>query len=112
MARTALEVIQDEDLPGRAATLGEFFLDELRSIRHPAIREVRGRGLLIAIELTVPARPFCERLMELGLLCKETHDCVIRIAPPLVITREEVAWAAGQIRSVFAGAPGLLTAKV
>jgi ornithine--oxo-acid transaminase len=105
VARMALEVIQDEDLPGRSATLGEFFLAELRAIRHPAIREVRGRGLLIAIELTVPARPYCERLMELGLLCKETHDRVIRIAPPLVITREEVVWAAGQIRSVFADAP-------
>ena len=102
VARTALQVIQDEDLPGRSATLGEFFLAELRSIRHPVIREIRGRGLLIGIELAVPARPYCERLMELGLLCKETHHRVIRIAPPLVITREEVAWAAGQIRSVFA----------
>jgi len=105
VARTALEVIQDEDLPRRSAALGEFFLDELRSIRHPPIREIRGRGLLIGIELTVAARPYCERLMELGLLCKETHDHVIRIAPPLVIAREEVAWAAGRIREVFTGQP-------
>jgi ornithine--oxo-acid transaminase len=105
VARTALEVIQDEDLPRRSASLGEFFLDELRSIRHPPIREIRGRGLLIGIELTVAARPYCERLMELGLLCKETHDHVIRIAPPLVIAREEVAWAAGRIREVFTGQP-------
>jgi len=103
VARTALEVIQDEDLPGRSAALGEFFLAELRPIRHAVIREIRGRGLLIGIELTVPARPYCERLMELGLLCKETHEHVIRIAPPLVIAREEVAWAAGQIRIVFGG---------
>ncbi|MGA3025631.1 MAG: ornithine--oxo-acid transaminase [Bryobacteraceae bacterium] len=102
VARTALQVIQDEDLPGRSAMLGEFLLAELRAIRHPLIREVRGRGLLIGIELAVPARPYCERLMEAGLLCKETHDHVIRIAPPLVITREEVAWAAGRIRGVFA----------
>ena len=104
VARTALQVILDEDLPGRSATLGEFFLAELRAIQHPLIREIRGRGLLIAIELTVAARPYCERLMGLGLLCKETHDHVIRIAPPLVITREEVAWAAGRIRGVFAAA--------
>jgi ornithine--oxo-acid transaminase len=102
VARTALRVVQDEDLPGRSAALGEFFLAELRGIRHPAIREIRGRGLLIGIELTAAARPYCERLMELGLLCKETHEHVIRIAPPLVIAREEVEWAVGRIRAVFA----------
>jgi ornithine--oxo-acid transaminase len=102
VARKALQVIQDEDLPGRSASLGELFLAELQSIQHPMIREIRGLGLLIGIELTIPARPFCERLMKLGLLCKETHERVIRIAPPLVITREEVAWAVGRIREVFA----------
>jgi len=102
VAREALRIIQDEDLPPRSARLGEFFLAELRAIRHPDIREVRGRGLLIAIDLGVPARPYCERLQALGLLCKETHEHVIRIAPPLVIEREDVAWAAEQLRRAFA----------
>jgi ornithine--oxo-acid transaminase len=101
VAREALRVIQDEDLPARSAALGEYFLAELRAIKHPDIRDVRGRGLLIAIDLNVPARPYCERLQSLGLLCKETHERVIRIAPPLVIEREEVAWAAEQLRRVF-----------
>lgn len=101
VAREALRVIQDEDLPARSAELGEYFLGELRAIKHPDIRDVRGRGLLIAIDLNVPARPYCERLQSLGLLCKETHEHVIRIAPPLVIEREEVAWAAERIGRAF-----------
>jgi len=101
VAREALRVIQDEDLPARSAALGELFLAELRAIEHPDIRGVRGRGLLIAIDLDGPARPYCERLQSLGLLCKETHEHVIRIAPPLVIGREEVAWAAEQVRRAF-----------
>ena len=101
VAREALRVIQDEHLPARSAELGEFFLAELRAIEHPDIRDLRGRGLLIAIDLKVPARPHCERLQTLGLLCKETHEHVIRIAPPLVIEREQVAWAAGQLRRAF-----------
>ena len=101
VAREALRVIQDEDLPARSAALGEFLLAELRAIEHPHIRDIRGRGLLIAIDLNVPARSYCERLQTLGVLCKETHEHVIRVAPPLVIEREEVAWAAGQLRRVF-----------
>lgn len=102
VARTALRVVQEEGLPARAAAMGEVFLEGLRTINHPAIREIRGRGLLIAIELTGPARPYCERLKDLGLLCKETHEHVIRIAPPLVISREEVEWAVDRIGQVFA----------
>ena len=101
VARTALAVIEDEDLAGRSAELGGWLLEELRTIEHPQLREVRGRGLLVGMELTVAARPFCEALMERGLLCKETHDKVIRIAPPLVVTQEDLEWAAAQIRSVF-----------
>ncbi len=101
VARTALKVIQDEELPKNARLLGDILLQELRQINNPLIREVRGRGLLIGIDLTVSARPYCERLMTLGLLCKETHDHVIRLAPPLVISAEEVAWAAAQIKKVF-----------
>jgi ornithine--oxo-acid transaminase len=102
VAREALRVIQDERLVERSAELGAWLLYELRKIRHPHIKEIRGRGLLIGIELLVPARSYCERLKELGLLCKETHDCVIRLAPPLIISREDLAWAAEQLRTAFA----------
>lgn len=104
VARTALKVIEEERLAGRSVTLGEWLLRELQSIRHAAIREIRGRGLLVGIDLHVPARPYCERLLELGLLCKETHSHVIRLAPPLVISEEDLAWAAGQIRKLFSDA--------
>jgi ornithine--oxo-acid transaminase len=102
VARAALAVIREEHLAERSATLGAQFLAELRTIRHPAVKEVRGRGLLIGIELTGPARPYCERLMELGLLSKETHDTVIRLAPPLIISQDDLAWAAAQVKKVFA----------
>ena len=74
---------------------------ELQKIEHPSIKEVRGRGLFIGIELTENARPYCESLKELGLLCKETHDTVIRFAPPLVITKEELDLAIEKIKQVF-----------
>ncbi len=102
VARTALDVIKEEKLADRSAELGEWFIRELKSIDHPKIREIRGRGLLVGVELTESARPFCEALMERGLLCKETHDFVVRIAPPLVVTREDLEWALVQIRETFA----------
>jgi ornithine--oxo-acid transaminase len=102
VARAALRVIEDERLTDRSAELGAWLLYELRKIRHPHIKEIRGRGLLIGIELMVPARSYCERLKDLGMLCKETHDCVIRLAPPLIISQEDLAWAIAQIRAVFA----------
>ena len=102
VAREALRVLRDEQLCERSRELGAWFLDELRSIRHDAIREVRGVGLLTGIELQGAARPYCERLMQLGLLCKETHDHVIRIAPPLVISREDLGWAAARVKEAFA----------
>lgn len=86
----ALDVIVDEDLPGRSLELGEYFKSELQKINHPSIKEVRGKGLFIGIELTENARPYCEALKEKGLLCKETHDTVIRFAPPLIISKEEL----------------------
>ena len=103
VARAALEVIEEERLADRSAELGAWLLYELRKIRHPHIKEVRGRGLLIGIELMVTARPYCERLKELGLLCKETHDYVIRLAPPLIISQEDLDWAVEQLRKAFAG---------
>lgn len=82
----ALDVIIDDNLAKRSAELGAYFMEKLREIQNPVIKEVRGRGLFIGMELYEAARPYCEKLMELGLLCKETHDTVIRFAPPLVIS--------------------------
>ena len=101
VARAALKVIVEERLAERSAELGVLLLERLRAIRSDCIALVRGRGLWLALELTVAARPFCEALQREGLLCKETHHTVIRIAPPLVITRDEVLWAAERIAAVF-----------
>ena len=102
VARTALAVIRDEGLVERSARLGAALLERLRAeLRHPAIREIRGRGLLIGIELDSPARPFCEALQELGVLCKETHDFVIRLAPPLVVSEEDLEFAVEQLKAVL-----------
>jgi ornithine--oxo-acid transaminase len=102
VARTALQVLIDEKLVERSAELGEYFLAKLREIASPIIKDIRGRGLWIGVELTVAARPYCERLMQEGMLCKETHDHVIRLAPPLVITREEIDWAVERLKKVLA----------
>ena len=101
VARAALEVIVDEKLVERSAELGAYFLSKLRRLQSPIVKEVRGRGLWIGIELTCAARPYCERLMQEGMLCKETHDTVIRLAPPLVITREEIDWAFERLQRVL-----------
>lgn len=101
VACTALDVLQDENLVERSATLGKKFLNELRNINSPRIVEVRGRGLLIGIELNTKARPFCEALKEEGVLCKETHDYVIRFAPPLVISEADLTWAYERIKKVI-----------
>lgn len=97
----ALDVIVEEKLPERSFELGQYFQEKLREINHPDIKEVRGRGLFIGVELHVPARSYCEKLQQEGLLCKETHDTVIRFAPPLVITKEELDWAIEKVKKVF-----------
>lgn len=97
----ALDVLIDEKLSERSLELGTYFKEELQKIDHPSIKEVRGKGLFIGIELTEDARPYCEKLKELGLLCKETHDTVIRFAPPLIIEKEDLDWALDQVKSVF-----------
>lgn len=101
VSMAALDVIIDEKLSEKSAQLGEYLLSELKKINNPIIQEVRGRGLFIGMELTEPARPYCEKLKELGLLCKETHDTVIRFAPPLVISKEEIDLALTKIRQVL-----------
>ena len=103
VARTALRVLIDEKLVERSAELGAYFLGLLQTLTSPNLKEVRGRGLWIGIELNSPARPYCEALKEEGILCKETHDRVIRVAPPLVITREEIDWAFPRIERVILG---------
>jgi ornithine--oxo-acid transaminase len=101
VARTALRVLIEEKMVENSAELGAWFLARLQALRSPVIKEVRGRGLWIGIELTGRARPYCEALKEEGVLCKETHDHVIRIAPPLVVTREELDWAYDRIERVM-----------
>jgi len=89
-----------------AARMGDYLLAQLKAIRSPWIKEVRGRGLLVGVEL-VPeaggARRFCEALMKKGLLCKETHENTVRFAPPLVIRKEEIDWALEKIEPVLSG---------
>lgn len=101
VAIEALKVTEDEKLADRSFVLGNRMLDRLKQINSKDIKEVRGRGLFIGIELRTPARPYCERLMQQGLLCKETHDTVIRFAPPLIITDQELEWAIQRIEQVF-----------
>lgn len=100
----SIDVIIEEKLPERARELGEYFLNELKKIESPFIKEVRGKGLLIGVEIKEEhgtARPFCEKLATLGILAKETHEQVIRFAPPLVITKEEIDWALERIEKVL-----------
>jgi ornithine--oxo-acid transaminase len=101
VAVASLDVIEEESLSERSRALGEYLLNKLREIDNPAIKEIRGRGLFIGVELHEPARPYCQRLKELGLLCKETHENVIRFAPPLVIKKDELDWAIDKIENVL-----------
>jgi ornithine--oxo-acid transaminase len=106
IARASLRVILDEDLPGRSAKLGAWFMERLRQIRSPHVEEVRGKGLMIGVvikESSGVARPFCEALEAKGVLAKETHHQVIRFAPPLTITEEELEFALEQAQAVLAG---------
>lgn len=104
VARESLKVIVEEKLAERSAELGKYFLEKLKTIQSKHIKEIRGKGLFIGIEL-VPeaggARRFCEALKEEGLLCKETHENVIRLAPPLVIEKDEIDWAFEKIKRVL-----------
>jgi len=103
-ARAALQVMQDENMVENSAEKGEYFLDKLRTIKSPYIKSVRGKGLLIGIELMSDAggaRRFCEALQKEGLLCKETHEHVIRFAPPLIIRKKDLDWAFKKIKKVF-----------
>ncbi|MEK3799898.1 ornithine--oxo-acid transaminase [Peribacillus sp. FSL H8-0477] len=97
----SLEVLEEEKLAERSLELGEYFMKRLQEIKSPKIKEIRGRGLFIGVELTEEARPYCERLKELHVLCKETHDTVIRFAPPLTITKKELDFAIDRIKQIL-----------
>ncbi|WP_217449120.1 ornithine--oxo-acid transaminase [Deinococcus sp. JMULE3] len=101
VAQASLQVIEDEDLPARARELGAYLRGRLEAMNSPHVREIRGRGLLIGVDLHVPARPFCEALRDLGVLCKETHETTMRLAPPLVTSREDLDWALDRIEQVL-----------
>jgi len=101
VAHTALKVLRDEGLVARSAEMGEYFRGRLERIESDVIKDVRGKGLLIGIELTEKARPYATAMMERGILAKETKDTVIRFAPPLVITKDEIDWAMDHIETVF-----------
>ncbi|MHA1971803.1 MAG: ornithine--oxo-acid transaminase [Candidatus Hodarchaeales archaeon] len=101
VADAALDVLVEEKLDKRAAELGEHFISELKKINHPRIKEVRGKGLLIAVELNEKARPFTQKLIDKGILAKETHEYAIRFAPPLVIKKDELDWAIDKIKEVL-----------
>ena len=104
VARTAIKVIIEEKMVENSATMGAYFLDELKKIKSPKIKELRGKGLFIGVEFFPDvggARQYCEKLKDKGLLCKETHDNIIRFAPPLLIKKEEIDWALEKIEQVF-----------
>jgi ornithine--oxo-acid transaminase len=104
IARTALKVLVEENMIENAAEIGAYFLNALKQIKNPMIKEVRGIGLMIGLEFWPEAggaRRYCEMLKENGLLCKETHKNIIRFAPPLVITKNQVDWALERINSVL-----------
>ncbi len=104
VGQAALEVLEDENLVDQAYTLGQYFREGLEKMQSPAVAEIRGKGLLIGVEIKQEfgnARPYCEELMKLGLLCKETHDYTIRFAPPLIITKEEIDWSLERIARVL-----------
>ncbi|MGD1976984.1 MAG: aminotransferase class III-fold pyridoxal phosphate-dependent enzyme, partial [Gammaproteobacteria bacterium] len=104
IALEALNILLEEDLVKQSAEKGAWLLERLRAIDSPLIREVRGRGLFIGLEIEpaqASAREVCERLMKRGLLSKETHETVVRLAPPLAVDRASLEWAADQIAEVL-----------
>jgi ornithine--oxo-acid transaminase len=101
VAMAALDVLEDENLVEKSKELGDYLLAELKKIDSEHIKEVRGKGLFVGVELDKPARPFCEALMNEGILCKETHEFTIRLAPPLVIKKEELDICIDKLKKVL-----------
>lgn len=109
IAKSALEVLEEENLIERAADMGNYFMHCLKSMQSELVKEVRGKGLLIGVELHSPARPFAEALLRRGILANETHDSVLRFAPPLVITKNEIDWAMIRIEATLSGQNAMQT---
>jgi ornithine--oxo-acid transaminase len=112
VAREAIRVLRDEKLPERSQEMGEKFRDRLRDMNSPLLKEIRGKGLLIGVELHEEyggAKPYCKALMKLGVLCKETREHVIRFAPPLTLSDEELSWAMERIEKVLLHSEGVQT---
>ena len=104
IARTALKILVEEKLSQNSAKLGAYFMQKVKTIKSPLIKDIRGRGLVVGIELTKEsggARKYCEQLAKEGILCKETHDMVIRMAPPLIITKKEIDYAFAKLKKVL-----------
>jgi len=101
VARAALDVLVDEGLVDRSREIGDYFMGRLKRIETEHIKEVRGKGLLIGVEMTDEARPYCDALRDAGILCKDTHGTVVRFAPPLVISKEEIDWAMERIEPIL-----------
>ena len=101
VAMEALDILFDEKLIENSRVLGEYFINKLKTVESPFIKEIRGRGLFLAIELNVKARSYCEKLMEEGILAKETHSNIIRVAPPLIITKEQIDEAFKKFKRVL-----------
>lgn len=104
VAEVSLDVLQEENLAANSLEMGTYFIEGLKKINSPIVKEIRGKGLLIGVEIKKEhgtARPYCERLMDLGILCKETQNQTIRFAPPLIIKKEEIDWALERIASVL-----------
>jgi ornithine--oxo-acid transaminase len=100
----ALKVLEDEDLAGQSAELGPYFMDKLRALKSPLVTDIRGRGLLVGVEVDTKqasAKELCTKLRHLGLLTKETHETVLRFAPPLIITKEQIDRAVKIIAEVL-----------
>ncbi len=101
VAMAAIDVLVDEKLPENALKMGKYFMEELKKIESPIVKEVRGKGLMIGIELDVEAKKVCEKLLEKGVLAYHTHEKVMRLAPPLIINKEEIDWALERIDEVL-----------
>ena len=105
IGEAAIDVLVDEKMDERATELGEYLVGRLEEIRTPDVKEIRGKGLLVGVEMHLPegatVRPICEKLMGMGMLCKDTHERTIRLAPPLTITKDELDWAVGLLTQVL-----------
>lgn len=101
VGRAVLELLNEDDLYTGVKQSGAVLMEELRNMQAPLIRDIRGRGLMIGIELSESARPYCEELASEGVLCKETHDTVLRITPPLTVEREQLSWLTERVHKVL-----------